>query len=51
MDQEVEIISAETRKEKIKNLIINNRKSIISTFSFLILLLFGFFIYQEYKKI
>jgi len=50
MDQEVEIISAETRKEKIKNLIINNRKSIISTFSFLILLLFGFFIYQEYKK-
>tara|TARA_B100000530_G_scaffold168203_1_gene106053 strand:+ start:534 stop:1178 length:645 start_codon:yes stop_codon:yes gene_type:complete len=50
MDQEVEIISAETRKERIKNLIINNRKSIISTFIFLILLLFGFFIYQEYKK-
>ena len=50
MDQEVEIISAETRKERIKNLIINNRKSIISTFVFLILLLFGFFIYQEYKK-
>ena len=24
MDQEVEIISAETRKERIKNLIINN---------------------------
>ena len=50
MDQEVEIISAETRKERIKNLIINNRKSIISAFIFLILLLFGFFIYQEYKK-
>jgi len=50
MDQEVEIISAETRKEKIKNLIINNRKSIISIFIFLILVLFGFFIYQEYKK-
>ena len=50
MDQEVEIISAETRKETFKNLIINNRKSIISTFIFLILLLFGFFIYQEYKK-
>jgi len=50
MDQEVEIISAETRKEKIKNLIINNRKSIILIFIFLILVLFGFFIYQEYKK-
>ena len=50
MDQEVEIISAETRKEKIKNLIINNRKFIISIFIFLILVLFGFFIYQEYKK-
>ena len=50
MDQEVEIISAETRKERIKNLIINNRKSIISTFVFLILVLFGFLIYQEYKK-
>ena len=50
MDQEVEIISAETRKERIKNLIINNRKSIISTFVFLILVLFGFLIYQEYQK-
>ena len=50
MDQEVEIISAETRKERIKNLILNNRKSIISTFVFLILVLFGFLIYQEYQK-
>ena len=50
MDQEVEIISAETRKERIKNLIINNRKSIISTIIFLIIVLFGFFIYQEYAK-
>ena len=50
MDQEVEIISAETRKERIKNLIINNRNSIISIFVFLLLAMFGFFIYQEYKK-
>jgi len=50
MDQEVEIISSETRKERIKNLIFNNRKSIISIFVILILVLFGFFIYQEYKK-
>tara|TARA_Y100000741_G_scaffold353884_1_gene327547 strand:+ start:474 stop:1118 length:645 start_codon:yes stop_codon:yes gene_type:complete len=50
MDQEVEIISSETRKERIKNLIINNRKTIISTFVFFILVLFGFFIYQENVK-
>ncbi len=30
MDQEVEIISAATRKEKIKNFIINKKKSIIT---------------------
>ena len=50
MDQEVEIISAETRKERIINLIINKRKTIISTLIFFILVLFGFFIYQEYTK-
>ena len=50
MDQEVEIISAETRKERIINLIINKRKTIISTLIFFILVLFGFFIYQEYAK-
>ncbi len=50
MDQEVEIISAETRKERIKNLIINNRKTIIFIFVFLILVLFSFLIYQEYLK-
>ncbi len=50
MDQEIEIISAETRKEKIKNFLINKRKTIISTIIFFLLVLFGFFLYQENEK-
>ena len=50
MDQEVEIISSETRKEKIKNFIINKKNTIISILIFFVLILFGFFIYQEYLE-
>ena len=50
MDQEVEIISSETRKEKIKNFFINNKKKLISTAIFFLLILFSFFFYQEYEK-
>ena len=50
MDQEVEIISSETRKEKIKNFIINKRNTIISILVFFVLILFGYFIYQEYLE-
>ena len=50
MDQEVEIINTETRKEKIKNFIINKKNNIISILIFFVLLLFGFFIYQEYLE-
>ena len=50
MDQEVEIISSETRKEKIKNFIINKKKTIVSAVIFLLLILFSFLFYQEYKK-
>jgi len=50
MDQEVEIISSATRKEKIKNFIINKKKTIISTVIFFFLILFGFLFYQEYKE-
>ena len=50
MDQEVEIINTETRKEKIKNFIINKRNTIISTLVFFVLILFGYFIYQEYLE-
>ena len=50
MDQEVEIISSATRKEKIKNFFINKKKQIIATAIFFLLILFGFFFYQEYEK-
>ena len=50
MDQEIEIISSETKKEKIKNFFINKKKIIISIFIILLLILFSFFFYQEYKK-
>lgn len=50
MDQEVEIINTETRKEKIKNFIIKKRNTIISILVFFVLILFGYFIYQEYLE-
>ena len=50
MDQEVEIINTETRKEKIKNFIINKKNTIISILIFFVIILFGFFIYQEYLE-
>ena len=50
MDQEVEIINTETRKEKIKNFIINKKNTIISILVFFVLILFGYFIYLEYLE-
>ena len=50
MDQEVEIINKEKKKEKIKNFIINKRNTIISILVFFVLILFGYFIYQEYLE-
>ena len=50
MDQEVEIIRSETRKEKIKNFFINNKKKIISIVICFFLILFSFFFYQEYEE-
>ena len=50
MDEEIKIISSETRKEKIKNFLINKKKTIIAVAIFLLLILFSFFFYQEYEK-
>jgi len=50
MDQEIEIINSETRKEKIKNFLINKKKTIIAVAIFLLLIFFSYFIYQEYEK-
>ncbi len=50
MDQEVEIISSETRKEKIKNFIVNKKKNIFASVIFLVLILFSIIFYKEYEK-
>ena len=50
MDQDIEIINKETRKEKIKNILINNKIKIITSLISLILILFIFFFYQTYQS-
>ncbi len=47
MDEEIDIINTNTRNERIKNFFINNRKSLISVFVVLILILCGYFLYEE----
>ena len=49
-ENEVEIINKETRKEKIKNFLINRKKTIISTVVLFLLVLFSFFFYQDYTQ-
>ena len=49
MEQEIEIINASTRIEKIKNFFINSKKQLIAILAIIILILFGFFFYQDYK--
>ena len=49
-EHEVEIINKETRKEKIKNFLINKKKTIISTVILFLLALFSFFFYQDYTQ-
>jgi len=50
MEQDIDIISANTRREKIKNFFLKNKKYLISILVFIILVLFGFFFYQDYKS-
>ena len=49
MDEEIEIINNNTRTEKIKNFLINFKKQIIVFVIIIILGLFSFFIYDEYR--
>ena len=49
MDEDLAIISSETRKEKIKSFLINNKKLIITIISSIIILILGFYSYQIYK--
>ena len=50
MDEEIDIINANTRNERIKNFFVNNRKSLISVLVILILILCGYFLYEDFQK-
>ena len=50
MDQDTEIINASTRNEKVKNFLTKNKKKIVILFSSIILIIFGFFLYDEFKE-
>jgi predicted negative regulator of RcsB-dependent stress response len=49
MDEGIAIINTNTRNEKVKNFFIKNKKKLITFISFAIILIFGFFIYQDFK--
>ena len=50
MDEDISIINTNTRNEKIKNFFVSNKKRIIVFASLIILALFVFFVFEEYKS-
>ena len=50
MSEDIEIINQNTRIEKIKNFLANNYKKLIVSFVFILVVLFSYFGFQEYKK-
>tara|TARA_B100000989_G_scaffold240736_1_gene187627 strand:+ start:795 stop:1436 length:642 start_codon:yes stop_codon:yes gene_type:complete len=50
MSEDIEIINQNTRIEKIKNFFSDNYKKIIGSLVLILLVLFSYFGYQEYKK-
>ena len=50
MDEDISIINRNTRNEKIRNFFIKNKKILIISLSTIILIIFGFFGYEEIKK-
>ncbi len=48
MDEDLSIINTNTRNEKIKNFIVNNKNKIISGIIILIIIIAGVFIYDKY---
>ncbi len=50
MDEDLSIINSNTRNEKIKNFLIKNKKKLILAISIFVLLLMGYFGYNEYKN-
>ena len=50
MDEDISIINTNTRNEKIRNFFIKNKKILIIFLSTIILIIFGFFGYEEIQK-
>jgi len=50
MSEDIEIINQNTRIEKIKNFFSNNSKKLIGSLVLILLAVFSYFGYQEYKK-
>ena len=50
MSEDIEIINQNTRIEKIKNFFTNNYKKLIGSLVLVLLILFSYFGFQEYKK-
>ena len=50
MSEDIEIINQNTRIEKIKNFFSNNYKKLIGSLVLILIILFSYFGYQEYKK-
>ena len=50
MDEEISIIDKQTRNEKIKSFLVNNKKKIVISISILILIIIGFYSNQIYQK-
>ena len=49
MDEEIQLINQNTRKEKFKNFILNNKKILIGLCSITILIILSIFIFLELK--
>ena len=50
MDEDIAIINDKTRNQKIKNFFLKNTKKLIIAFSVIILIIFGYFIYEDFQK-
>jgi predicted negative regulator of RcsB-dependent stress response len=50
MDEDITIINKNTRNEKIKNFFLNNTKKLIIAISAIVLIIFGYFIYEDLIK-
>ena len=50
MSEDIEIINQNTRVEKIKNFFSNNKKKLVGSLVLILLVVFSYFGYQEYKK-